>query len=81
MRQYDVTVKLAEKTQQITDDLDSFKEESGRVMCSTIETMQIMNKIIDRERRMQHKTNIVHAVAIILTNIALILAILKGVIQ
>lgn len=80
MRNYDVTVKLAEKTQQITDDLDSFKEESGRVMCSIAETMQIMNKIIDYERRMQHRTNIVHAVAIVLTNIALILAILKGVI-
>lgn len=81
MRNYDATVKLAEKTQQITDDLNSFKEESGRVMCSIAETMQIMNKIIDYERRMQHRTNIAHAVAIILTNIALILAILKGVIQ
>lgn len=78
MRNYDVTVKLAEKTQQITDDLDSFKEESGRVMCSIAETMQIINKIIDYERRMQHRTNIIYAVAIVLTNIALILAILKG---
>lgn len=29
MRHYDVTVKLVKKTQQITNDLDSFKEESG----------------------------------------------------
>ena len=78
MRQYDVTVKLAEKTQEISSDLDLFKEESGQVMCSIVETMQIMNKIIDCERRMQHRTNIAHAVAIILTNIALILTILKG---
>lgn len=80
MRQYDVTVKLAEKTQQITDDLDSFKEESGRALCSVVEVLKIINKIIDYERRMQHRTNIAHAVAIVLTNIALILAILKGVI-
>lgn len=80
MRQYDINVKLAEKTQETSSDLDLFKEESGRVMCSIAETMQIMNKIIDYERRMQHRINIVHAVAIVLTNIALILAILKGVI-
>lgn len=78
MRNYDVTVKLAEKTQQISDDLDSFKEESGRALRSVVEVLEIMNKIIDCERRMQHRTNIAHAVAIILTNIALILAILKG---
>lgn len=81
MRQYDVTVKLAEKTQQITDNLDSFKEESGRAPCSVVEVLKIINKIIDYERRMQHRTNIIYAVAIVLTNIALILAILKGVIQ
>lgn len=80
MRHYDVTVKLVKKTQQITNDLDSFKEESGRALCSVVEVLEIMNKIIDYERRMQHRTNIVHAVAIVLTNIALILAILKGVI-
>ena len=80
MRHYDVTVKLAEKTQEISSDLDLFKEESGQVMRSIVETMQIMNKIIDYERRMQYRTNIAHAVAIILTNIALILAILKGIV-
>lgn len=80
MRQYDVTVKLVEKTQQITNDLDSFKEESGRALCSVVEVLEIMNKIIDYERHMQHRTNIIYAVAIVLTNIALILAILKGVI-
>ena len=78
MRQYDVTVKLAEKIQQITDDLDSFKEESGRALCSVVEVLKIINKIIDYERRMQYRTNIIYAVAIVLTNIALILAILKG---
>lgn len=80
MRHYDVTVKLAEKTQQITDDLNSFKEESGRALFSVVEVLKIINKIIDYERRMQHRTNIIYAVAIVLTNIALILAILKGVI-
>lgn len=80
MRQYDVTIKLAEKTQQITNDLDSFKEESGRALCSVVEVLKIINKIIDYERRMQHRTNIIYAVAIVLTNIVLILAILKGVI-
>lgn len=78
MRNYDVTVKLAEKTQQITNDLNSFKEESGRALCSVVEVLKIINKIIDYERRMQHRTNIAHAVAIVLTNIALILAMLKG---
>lgn len=81
MKQYDVTVKLVEKTQQITSNLDSFKEESSRVLCSVVEVLEIMNKIVDYERRMQHRTNIIYAVAIVLTNIALILAILKGVIQ
>lgn len=81
MKQYDVTVKLIERTKQISDDLDSFKEESGRALCSVVEVLEIMNKIIDYERRMQHRTNIIYAVAIVLTNIALILAILKGVIQ
>lgn len=80
MRQYDINVKLAEKTQRITDDLDSFKEESGRALCSVVEVLEIINKIIDYKRRMQHRTNIIYAVAIILTNIALILAILKGII-
>ena len=77
MRQYDINVKLTEKTQEISSDLDSFIEESGQVMRSIVETMQIMNKIIDCERRAQRRTNIIHAVAIILTNIALILTIFK----
>lgn len=78
MRQYDVNIKLVEKAQEISSDLDSFKKESGQVMCSIVETMQIINKVIDCERRMQHRTNIAHALAIVLTNIALILTILKG---
>lgn len=77
MRQYDINVKLAEKTQGISSDLDLFKEESGRVMCSIAETMQIMNKIIDYERRAQRRTNILYGVSIIITNISLILTILK----
>lgn len=77
MRQYDINVKLAEKTQGISSDLDLFKEESGRVMCSIAETMQIMNKIIDYERRAQRRTNILYGASIIITNISLILTILK----
>lgn len=53
MRQYDVNIKLAEKTQQITNDLDSFKEESGRALFSVVEVLEIMNKITDYERRAQ----------------------------
>lgn len=77
MRNYDVTVKLAEKTQQISDNLDSFKEESGRALCSVVEVLEIMNKIIDCERRAQRRTNILYGVSIIITNISLILTILK----
>jgi hypothetical protein len=78
MKQNDINIRLAEKTEQISDNLDSFKEESGRALCSVVEVLEIINKIIDYERRMQHRTNIIYAVAIVLTNIALILAILKG---
>ena len=77
MRQYDVTTKLAEKTQQITNDLDSFKEEYGRALCSAVEVLEIMNKIIDYERRAQRRTNILYGASIIITNISLILTILK----
>ena len=77
MRQYDVNIKLAEKTQQITNDLDSFKEESGRALFSVVEVLEIMNKITDYERRAQRRTNILYGVSIIITNISLILTILK----
>ena len=77
MRQYEVTVNLAEKPQQITDDLDSFKEESGRALCSVVEVLKIINKIIDYERRAQRRTNILYGASIIITNISLILTILK----
>ena len=77
MRQYDVTVKLVEKTKQISDNLDSFKEESGRALCSVVEVLEIMNKITDYERRAQRRTNILYGVSIIITNISLILTILK----
>lgn len=80
MKQNDINIKLAEKTEQISDNLDSFKKEAGEAICSMASIMSIMNNMIDCERRMQHRTNIAHAVAIILTNIALILALLKGVI-
>lgn len=77
MRQYDINVKLAEKTQEISSDLDLFKEESGRALCSVVEVLEIMNKIIDYERRAQRRTNILYGVSIIITNISLILTILK----
>ena len=80
MKQNDINIRLAEKTEQISDNLDSFKKEAGEVMCSMASIMSIMNNMIDCERRIQHRTNIAYAVAIILTNIALILAVLKGVI-
>lgn len=80
MKQNDINIRLAEKTEQISDNLDSFKKEVGEVMCSMASIMSIMNNMIDCERRIQHRTNIAYAVAIILTNIALILAVLKGVI-
>lgn len=77
MRQYDINVKLAEKTQGISSDLDLFKEESGRALCSVVEVLKITNKIIDYERRAQRRTNILYGVSIIITNISLILTILK----
>lgn len=80
MKQYDVNVRLAEEINKTNGELDSFEKEAADIMYSTLETMQIMNRIIEYERRIQHRTNIAHAVAIILTNIALILAVLKGVI-
>ena len=77
MRQYDINVKLAEKTQQTINNLDSFKEESGRALCSVVEVLKIINKIIDYKRRAQRRTNILYGVSIIITNISLILTILK----
>ena len=80
MKQSDINTRLAEEINKTNNELDSFKKEAGEVMCSMASIMSTMNKMIDCERRMQHRTNIAHAIAIILTNIALILAILKGVI-
>lgn len=57
MKQNDINIKLAEKTEQISDNLDSFKKEVGEVMCSMASIMSIMNNMIDCERRIQHRQN------------------------
>lgn len=53
MKQNDINIRLAEKTEQISDNLDSFKKETGEVMCSMASIMSTMNKMIDCERQLE----------------------------